>query len=157
VLVVRVHPEYLAGQKLPRKIPLEQLWEERYESIRSFETHLARNGYLVLKFFLNVSKNEQAERFRRRIDRADKNWKFSAGDLEERKLWGKYMAAYEAAVNATSRPWAPWYAIPADDKPYLRATVARIVEDSLRKLDADYPTVSEEKKRELLELRDSIE
>ncbi|MBT8396709.1 MAG: polyphosphate kinase 2 family protein, partial [Gemmatimonadetes bacterium] len=100
VLVVRVHPEYLGGQRLPDMRPLPEIWEGRYESIRDFEGHLARNGNVVLKFFLNVSKEEQAERFRRRIDRPDKNWKFSEGDLAERKRWDDYMEAYEKALNA---------------------------------------------------------
>jgi polyphosphate kinase 2 (PPK2 family) len=111
---------------------------------------------LVLKFFLNVSKEEQAARFRRRIDRPDKNWKFSEGDLAERGLWDEYMNAYEEALNATSKPWAPWYAVPADDKPYLRATVARIVEESLTTLGLEYPQVSDEEKEKLRALRDTI-
>ena len=156
VLVVRVHPEYLGGQRLPQEIPLAQLWDERYESIRDFERHIARNGYLVLKFFLNVSKEEQANRFRRRIDQPDKNWKFSEGDLKERALWDDYMEAYEAALNATSRPWAPWYAIPADSKPYMRAAVAEIVAASMGSLNLDYPQVDEEQKAELQTLRDKI-
>jgi PPK2 family polyphosphate:nucleotide phosphotransferase len=156
VLVVRVHPEYLGGQKLPGRVPLQRRWQERYESILDFERHLARNGYVVLKFFLNVSREEQADRFRRRIDRPDKNWKFSEGDLEERGLWDEYMAAYEDALNATSRPWAPWYAIPADSKPYLRASVAEIVADSIASLKLAYPQVSAERMEELLTLRDKI-
>jgi PPK2 family polyphosphate:nucleotide phosphotransferase len=156
VLVVRVHPEYLGGQRLPAELPLEELWEERFHSIREFERHLARSGYLILKFFLNVSKDEQAERFRRRIDRPDKNWKFSEGDLAERELWEKYMEAYEDALNATSRSWAPWYAVPADSKPYLRHTVARIVEGSLSSLGLEFPIVGEEEQAELTRLRDTI-
>lgn len=156
VLVVRVHPEYLEGQRLPREIPLGQQWEERYRSIRDFEAHLARSGFLILKFFLNVSREEQARRFRRRIDRPDKNWKFSDGDLEERRFWDDYMQAYEAALNATSRSWAPWYAIPADNKPFMRLTVARVVEDSLASLGVDYPRVDEDRARELRELRGTI-
>ncbi len=156
VLVVKVHPEYLGGQRLPRDIPLDRLWEERYESIRGFEQHLARNGYLVLKFFLNVSKEEQADRFRRRIDRPDKNWKFSEGDLKERELWGEYMDAYQAALNATSRSWAPWYSIPADSKPFMRAKVAEIVAASLDSLGLEYPQVDSDRKEELQALRDKI-
>ena len=156
VLVVRVHPEYLGGQRLPQEVPLAQLWDDRYESIRDFERHIARNGYLVLKFFLNVSKEEQANRFRRRIDQPDKNWKFSEGDLKERALWDDYMEAYQAALNATSRPWAPWYSIPADSKPYMRAAVAEIVAASMGSLNLDYPQVDEEQKAELLTLRDKI-
>jgi PPK2 family polyphosphate:nucleotide phosphotransferase len=156
VLVVRVHPEYLEGQRLPFQPDLRHLWESRYQSIREFESHLARNGYVVLKFFLNVSREEQAKRFRRRIDRPDKNWKFSEGDLEERALWDRYMEAYEAALQATSRSWAPWYAIPADDKPFMRAAVAEIVERSLDRLDLAYPEVDEEGRAKLEVLRDRI-
>jgi PPK2 family polyphosphate:nucleotide phosphotransferase len=156
VLVVRVHPEYLGGQRLPRDFPLDDLWAERYHSIREFERHLARNGYMILKFFLNVSKEEQADRFRRRIDRPDKNWKFSEGDLAERNLWGRYMEAYQEALNATSLPWAPWYAVPADDKPFLRHTVAQIVEESLASLGLKFPKVSEEERKELRRLRETI-
>jgi PPK2 family polyphosphate:nucleotide phosphotransferase len=156
VLVVRVHPEYLGGQRLPRDVPLRRLWKERYDSIRDFERHLARNGYLVLKFFLHVSKEEQAERFRARIDRPDKNWKFSEGDLAERDLWNRYMEAYEKALNATSRSWAPWYAVPADSKPFLQATVAEILEASLGSLGLEYPKIDRKQRRELLALRDRI-
>lgn len=156
VLVVRVHPEYLKGQRLPRELPLPKLWEERYASIRDFEAHLARNGYMVLKFFLNVSKEEQARRFRRRIDRPDKNWKFSQADLTEREHWQAYMKAYESALNATSRPWAPWYAIPADDKPFMRATVAGLVDESLASLGLAFPRVSKAGQKKLEVLRDSI-
>ncbi len=157
VLVVRVHPEYLGGQRLPRDVALEDLWDERFKSILDFERHLARNGYVILKFFLNVSKEEQADRFRRRIDRPDKNWKFSEGDLEERTHWDRYMEAYERALNATSRPWAPWYAVPADDKPYLRTNVAQIVEQSLLSLGLEFPRVSEDEREKLEALRDTIE
>jgi len=156
VLVVRVHPEYLEGQRLPEATELGHLWESRYASIRDFESHLARNGFMILKFFLNVSLDEQAERFRRRIDRPDKNWKFSEGDLKERALWDQYMEAYEACLNATSRPWAPWYSIPADSKPYLRTTVADIVRRSMETLGLSYPEVDEEGREELLALRDRI-
>ena len=156
VLVVRVHPEYLEGQRLPRDLPLDRLWEERYESINCFEQHLARNGTLILKFFLNVSEEEQAERFRRRIDDPDKNWKFSKGDVAERALWGRYMEAYEAALNATSRPWAPWYAIPADDKPYMRATVAKLIVENVRTLGVEFPDIGEDRRAELVALRASI-
>jgi PPK2 family polyphosphate:nucleotide phosphotransferase len=156
VLVVRVNPGYLKGQKLPRDLPLEELWGERYESILDFERHVARSGFVVLKFFLNISKEEQADRFRRRIDRPDKNWKFSEADLEVRKQWDAYMEAYEAALNATSRPWAPWYAIPADDKPYMRMTVAGIVQQSMETLDLEYPQGDRERKKELQAMRKRI-
>jgi PPK2 family polyphosphate:nucleotide phosphotransferase len=156
VLVVRVHPEFLDGQRLPVDVPLRQRWKERYDSIRDFERHLARNGYVVLKFFLHVSTEEQAERFRDRIDRPDKNWKFSEGDLVERELWARYMDAYEKALNATSRPWAPWYAVPADSKPFLQATVAEIIEASLDSLGLEYPEVGRDRRKELLALRERI-
>lgn len=157
VLVVRVHPEYLGGQKLPYKPELEQLWQQRYESICDHEKHLARNGTIVLKFWLNVSQQEQHKRFLSRLNDPRKNWKFSAGDVEESKLWKDYMNAYEKTLNATSRPWAPWYAIPADDKPYARLQVAEIVVESLNRLNLQYPEMSKrqvednEKMRELLE------
>jgi PPK2 family polyphosphate:nucleotide phosphotransferase len=157
VLVVRVNPGYLAAQKLPRGIPPEELWAERFESIVHFERHVARSGFVILKFFLNVSGDEQAERFRRRLDRPDKNWKFSEGDLDVRKQWGDYMEAYEAALNATSRPWAPWFAVPADDKPYMRATVAGIVQKSLESLDLSYPKVDKEGRKRLQALRERID
>ncbi|MGW8265378.1 MAG: PPK2 family polyphosphate kinase [Longimicrobiales bacterium] len=156
VLVVRVHPEYLDGQRLPGHTTLRQLWKERFDSFRDFERHLARNGYLVLKFFLHVSKQEQAKRFRARIDRPDKNWKFSEGDLAERELWDRYMDAYEKALNATSRPWAPWYAVPADRKSFLQATVAEIIEASLDSLGLEFPEVGRKRRKELLALREKI-
>jgi PPK2 family polyphosphate:nucleotide phosphotransferase len=138
VLVVKVHPEYLQGQKLPG-LDMKTIWQERYESIADSEKHLARNGTVILKFWLNVSRDEQRDRFLARIDDPTKNWKFSHGDLEERALWPKYMAAYQEALNATSRPWAPWYAIPADDKPFMRLTVAQVLRDTLKKLPLAYP------------------
>lgn len=156
VLVVRVNPGYLGPQKLPRDLPLEELWGERYESILDFERHVARSGFVILKFFLNISKEEQADRLRRRIDRPDKNWKFSEADLEVRKQWDAYMEAYEAALNATSRPWAPWYAIPADDKPYTRMTVAGIVQQSMESLDLEYPQGDRKRLKELQAMRKRI-
>lgn len=143
VLVVKVHPEFLGGAKLPPGTATgQELFEERYESIRDFERHLARNGTIVLKFWLNVSRDEQKARFLKRLNDPAKNWKFSAGDLAERKLWPKYMDAYQDALNATSREHAPWYAIPADDKPYMRLQVATIAVETLRKLDMAYPSLS---------------
>ncbi len=141
VLVVRVHPEYLGSQKLPSAPPLDQLWEERFESIRDHERHLARNGTVIVKFFLHVSKEEQRRRFLDRLDEPEKNWKFSVGDVEERAHWDAYQAAYEAALAATSRPWAPWYALPADDKRYMRVAAADIVVRTLEALDLSYPEV----------------
>lgn len=149
VLVVRVHPEYLDGQKLPPIDDLSQLWDQRYESIRNFEQHAARNGTVVIKFFLNVSKEEQKKRFLDRIDESESNWKFSAADITERARWADYMEAYEICLNETSRPWAPWYVIPADDKPYMRRKVAGIIVDTLEQLDISFPKVGDERRREL--------
>ena len=157
VLVVRVHPEYLGGQKLPFQVGLDELWQQRYESIRDHEKHLARNGTVVLKFWLNVSRDEQRKRFLSRLDDQRKNWKFSSGDVDESGLWGDYMNAYEQALNATSRPWAPWYAIPADDKPSARLQVAEIIVESLKSLNLEYPKVSERHLKEIEEMRKLLE
>jgi PPK2 family polyphosphate:nucleotide phosphotransferase len=157
VLAVRVHPEYLKGQKLPDPIDLKNIWQQRYESIRDHEKHLARNGTVILKFWLNVSKKEQKQRFLARIDEPRKNWKFSAGDVHERRFWKSYMTAYEDAVNATSRPWAPWYAIPADDKPFMRLSVAKIIVKSLKKLELKYPTVGDSQSAKFSEMRRILE
>ncbi len=156
VLVVRVHPEYLEGQRLP-SYDLDTIWGERFESIRNFEKHLADNGTVIVKFFLNVSLDEQKERFLRRIDKPSKNWKFNEGDVEERKRWPDYMHAFEEALNATSRPWAPWYAIPADSKPYMRLQVARIVQQTLESLGVDYPELDQEAKAGLAKCRRMLE
>jgi PPK2 family polyphosphate:nucleotide phosphotransferase len=153
VLVVRVHPQFLGGQKLPKQLPLETLWSERFESIVDWEKHLARNGTSIMKFWLNVSQREQHQRFRRRIDESRSNWKFNAGDLKESALWEPYMEAYQATLNATSTPAAPWYAIPADDKPYMRMTVAELVRDRLRSMNLSYPDLGEEDRRRLAEYR----
>ncbi|MBW2507307.1 MAG: polyphosphate kinase 2 family protein [Deltaproteobacteria bacterium] len=156
VLVVRVHPEFLDTQRLPRLDP-KTIWQRRFESIRHFERHLADNGTVIVKFFLNVSLEEQKRRFLRRIDKPRKNWKFNAGDVEERKRWPDYMHAFEDALNATSRPWAPWYAIPADSKPYMRAEVARIVQETLESLGVDFPEIDEAAKAELARCRGMLE
>ncbi len=153
VLVVKVHPEYLGGQKLPEPPPLEQLWAERYESIRNHEKHLARNGTVILKFWLNVSHAEQKERFIARLDEPEKNWKFSSGDVRERGYWKDYMQAYEDALSATSRPWAPWYAIPADDKPFMRLCVAEIIVQTLLGLGLRYPKASAKERARFDEMR----
>jgi PPK2 family polyphosphate:nucleotide phosphotransferase len=153
VLVVRVHPEYLGGQKLPFQPPLEQLWQERLESIQDQEKHLARNGTVILKFWLNISQQEQHRRFISRLDDQRKNWKFSSGDVSESSHWGDYMHAYEEALKATSRPWAPWYAIPADDKPFMRLQVAETVVSALEDLDLQYPTVSDKQLAKMEEAR----
>lgn len=139
VLVVRVHPKILQTQQLPNSIDLDTIWEERFESIRDLEKHLARNGTVVVKFWLNVSKDEQKERFLDRLNNEEKHWKFDPGDLKERGFWDDYMQAFEAALSATSRPWAPWYAIPADNKPYMRACVAEIIVAALNEIGLQYP------------------
>lgn len=156
VLVVRVHPEILQAQRLPGPGDLDKLWNERFESIRNFEQHLARNGTVVIKFWLNVSRDEQRERFCDRIDHPDKNWKFSHRDIEEAGHWDAYMHAYEQALNATSRPCAPWYAVPADSKSYMRACVAEIIVDTLSRLDIAYPVVSEDERARMRELRRTL-
>lgn len=143
VLVVRVHPEILGYQKLPGDVDLETIWDERLTSIRQQEEHLARNGTVILKFWLNVSRDEQKRRFLARLDNADKNWKFEPRDLVERRYWDDYMNAYESALNATSRPWAPWYAIPADNKSYMRARVADIIIATLQSIGLRYPVPSD--------------
>ena len=145
VLVVRVHPKFLQAQKLPYKINLNQLWKERYGSIRNHEKHLAQNGTIILKFWLNVSKDEQRNRFLSRLEEPHKNYKFSMGDVHERSYWAKYMLAYEESLNATSRSWAPWYAIPANNKPYMRMTVADIIVRTMKNMDLKYPTVGPDK------------
>jgi PPK2 family polyphosphate:nucleotide phosphotransferase len=156
VLVVRVHPEFLERQRLPN-MNLETLWKERFASIRDFEKHLAENGTIIVKFFLHVSKEEQKRRLLRRIDRPSRNWKFSAGDVQERKRWPEYMAAFEDALNETSRAYAPWYAIPADDKPFMRLEVARIVQQSLESLGVDYPKIDDAARMALADCRRALE
>ena len=141
VLVVKVHPGILDNQRLPGGTSVEQRFEERYVSLREHEAHLARNGVIVVKFFLNVSKEEQAKRFLSRLEVPSKNWKFAAGDMRERKHWAEYMDAYETALNETSREGAPWYAIPADSKSYMRLQVAKILRQTLESLPLEYPSV----------------
>ena len=153
VLVVRVHPKILGYQKLPGEIDMGSIWDDRITSIRQQEEHLARNGTVILKFWLNVSKQEQKARFLSRLDEAEKNWKFEPKDVVERRYWDDYMAAYEDALNGTSRPWAPWYAIPADDKPYMRARVADIIIETLQSIGLRYPEPSTEDRAEFAEAR----
>jgi PPK2 family polyphosphate:nucleotide phosphotransferase len=144
VLVVRVHPEILDSQKLPNNVDPDTIWDERFESIRDFEKHIARNGTVVIKFWLNVSREEQRKRFLDRLNDDDKQWKFKPQDIKERGYWNDYMQAYEAALNATSRPWAPWYAIPANSKPYMRACVAEIIAEAMGSIGLEYPQASAE-------------
>jgi PPK2 family polyphosphate:nucleotide phosphotransferase len=156
VLVARVHPKILDYQKLPGNIDLASIWDERLTSIRQQEEHLARNGTVILKFWLNVSKDEQKRRFLSRLDEFDKNWKFEPNDVKERRHWDAYMHAYEEAMNATSRPWAPWYAIPADDKPYLRARVADVIISALQSIGLKYPEPSAEDRAEFAAARHEL-
>ena len=151
VLVVKVHPEYLQKQKLPAPLVTKKIWEERYEDINNFERHLARNGTLILKFFLHVSKEEQKKRFLERLEEPDKHWKFSLQDLNERQFWGDYMRSYEEALTATSTKWAPWYVIPADNKALARVLVSNILTKAIEDLKLAYPAVSKEEKAGLAE------
>jgi PPK2 family polyphosphate:nucleotide phosphotransferase len=157
VLVVRVHPQMLNAQKLPDPVNLETIWDDRLRSIREQEEHLARNGTVILKFWLNVSKDEQRRRFLDRLDDPSKHWKFEPRDVVERRHWDSYMQAYEAALNATSRPWAPWYAIPADDKPYMRARVAEIIIEALQGIGLEYPEPSAADRAEYEQMRRELE
>ncbi|MBT8123104.1 MAG: polyphosphate kinase 2 family protein, partial [Gammaproteobacteria bacterium] len=157
VLVVRVHPEYLGGQQLPAYVDTDTIWQSRYESIREHEKHLAANGTVILKFWLNVSRDAQRQRFLDRLNEPEKNWKFSTGDMRERGFWDDYMQAFEDAVRETSRPWAPWYAIPADSKSYMRMAVADIVVRAMQSLDMHYPEVHEDERRHFEELRKQLE
>lgn len=156
VLVVRVHPELLARQKLPPSLTGKAIWKNRFKSIRSFERHLARNGTLILKFFLHISLEEQRQRLLARLDEPAKRWKFSAGDIAERKLWDKYMAAYEDAIRATSRDHAPWYVVPADSKPFARLVVARAIVDALSRLDLKYPMVGGGELKEMQKIKAAL-
>jgi PPK2 family polyphosphate:nucleotide phosphotransferase len=157
VLVVRVHPQLLAGQKLPGEVNLESIWDARLQSIREQEAHLSRNGTIILKFWLNVSRDEQKRRFLERLDRPEKNWKFEPADVAERRYWDQYMHAYEEALNATSRPWAPWYAIPADNKKYMRARVSEILVQSLQSIGLSYPEPDAEKRKQFKRARAELE
>ena len=149
VLVVRVHSEFLGKQKLPPKLIGKKIWSERFEDIRNFEQYLARNGVVVRKFFLHVSKKEQKRRFLDRIDHSEKNWKFSSNDASERDFWDDYMGAYEEMIQETATKESPWYVVPADNKWFTRAAVAAAVIEALASLDLEYPEVGKEKLKEL--------
>jgi len=156
VLVVKVHPEIATKyQRLPAE-SLENLWEGRYASIREHEAHLARNGTRILKFFLNIGKDEQRDRFVARIDEPEKNWKFSEGDVKERGFWDDYQKAYEEAINETASPEAPWYVIPANDKKNMRLIVSKIIREELESLDMSYPEVNEDRRGELALFRENL-
>ena len=157
VLVVRVHPEILRSQGLPKELrDKKTLWEERYRSIVDLEEHLHRNGTRIIKVFLHLSKDEQRKRFLERIDEADKNWKFSLADIHERKYWKQYMKAYEACLNATSTDHAPWYVVPADDKENARLIVSQIVIDVFKQLKMAYPKTTPKRRRELESIREAL-
>lgn len=155
VLVVKVH-DLLRYQQLPSELIDENIWQKRYDQINNFEKYLAENGTVVIKFFLHVSKDEQKERFLARIDDKTKNWKFSAADVEERKYWDKYQDAYEEAISATSKKSAPWYIIPADKKWFARLLVSEIIVETLKKLDLEYPKLSDEQVAELQKCKENL-
>ena len=157
VLVVRVHPNILDVQKLPAEVQRKGFWKVRFKEINNFENYLVRNGIIVLKFFLNISKKEQKSRFLKRINKAEKNWKFSYADVEEREHWDDYMNAYEDMLNHTSTKWAPWYVIPADRKWFTRTAVAAIIVSKLKALNLRYPAVSEEHKRDIEKAKQILE
>ena len=157
VLVVRVHPEILRSQGLPKELLDEKnIWEERYRSIVEMESHLYRNATRTIKIFLHLSKGEQKKRFLARIDDPDKNWKFSLADIHERKYWKQYMEAYEECLNATSTHQAPWYAVPADDKPNARLIIASILLDTLKSLKMEYPKTTSKRRQELQSIRKQL-
>ncbi len=159
VLVVRVHDQILTqGQRIPSELtdPISDVWTQRLEHIRNFEHYLYRNGTRVVKFFLNLSRDEQRDRFLDRLNTPSKNWKFSEGDVKERGYWDQYMDAYEKAINATATPEAPWYVIPADDKKNMRLMVAQAVLDQLHQLDMEYPSVSLEREAEFEKYREML-
>jgi PPK2 family polyphosphate:nucleotide phosphotransferase len=148
-LVVRVHPELLAKQKLPQQLITKAIWEDRYRDIRHFERYLARNGVIIRKFFLNVSREEQKKRFLERLDNPAKNWKFSSADLRERGFWKQYMEAYEDMICNTATDCAPWYVVPADNKWFTRVVVAAVVIEALASLNLQYPELTAEQRKEL--------
>lgn len=157
VLVARVHPRVLAAQKLPPPLATERIWDERLEDIAAYERYLSRQGIVVLKFFLHVSKEEQRERFLSRLDDPAKNWKFNAGDVAERARWDSYMGAYEAAIAATAAPHAPWYVVPADRKWFTRLVVVAAIIEALEKLDLHYPRVDDTQRAALAEARAALD
>jgi PPK2 family polyphosphate:nucleotide phosphotransferase len=156
VLVVRVHPEFLGAQRLPPRVVSKKIWQERCEDIAAFERYLARQGYAIVKFFLHVSRDEQKKRFLERLDRPEKNWKFSPADVKERAHWDAYMAAYEDAIRRTAAPHAPWYVVPADHKWFARLIVAGAITQTLDALDLRYPVVNGEKKKALAAARTAL-
>ncbi len=147
--MVRVHPEYLENQRIPPKLVTKRIWKERFEDINAFERYATRNGIVIRKFFLHVSRKEQKRRFLERIEQPEKNWKFSTADAKERALWGQYMRCYEDMIQNTSSPDAPWYVVPADHKWFTRLVVAAAVVDALEDLNLKFPKVDRAKRKEL--------
>jgi PPK2 family polyphosphate:nucleotide phosphotransferase len=156
VLVVRVHEAILANQKLPAAVVGKKIWKERLKDIASFEDYLARQGTVILKFFLHVSRQEQKKRFMERLDQPEKNWKFSSADVQERQHWDRYMAAYEDAIRATATPHAPWFVVPADNKWFTRLVVATAIVDAIERLDLAYPKLDEAKLKALADARQAL-
>ncbi|MEO8604261.1 MAG: polyphosphate kinase 2 family protein [bacterium] len=157
VLVVRVHPEILGKQRLPPEVVTKKIWSQRYEDINAFERYLTRNGVVIRKFFLHVSKEEQRKRFLERLERPEKNWKFSLADAKERQHWKDYQQAYESMIRHTSTPHAPWFVVPADNKWFTRVIVAGAVADALSDLNLCYPKVDAAKKKELEQVRAALQ
>jgi PPK2 family polyphosphate:nucleotide phosphotransferase len=157
VLIVRVHPEILQNEKLPRKLVTKHIWQERFEDINCFERHLTRNGIAVVKFFLHLSKGEQKRRFMERLDNPEKNWKFSAADVKEREHWDAYQDAYEDMIEHTAAPHAPWYVVPADNKWFTRLLVSQAIVDTLKSMKLSYPKVTGKEKAALEEARRKLE
>jgi len=157
VLAVRVHPEFLDAEKLPETLVSDDIWRNRFEDINAFERYVTRNGFVVLKFFLHLSKKEQKKRFLERLEDPDKNWKFSMSDALERKHWGEYMQAYEDMIRNTSTKRAPWYVVPADHKWFTRLVVAEVVIDALERLDVSFPKIDAKKRKELKNARIALE
>jgi PPK2 family polyphosphate:nucleotide phosphotransferase len=157
VLVVRVHPDLLKDERIPDELMGKNIWQERFEDISNAERYLTRNGVVIRKFFLNLSKGEQKRRFLQRLENPEKNWKFSASDIRERKYWDDYMKAYEETIAATSKKHAPWYVVPADNKWYTRLVVAAAIVDTLEELKLSYPKLSPQERKELLAARKELE
>jgi len=156
-LVVRVHPEYLEKQRLPRELATDRIWDHRFEDIRNWEKYLTRNGTVIRKFYLHISKDEQKRRFLSRLEEPEKNWKFQAGDVKERALWDEYQRAYEDMLGATSTTYAPWHIIPADHKWFARLAVADIIIDTLRSMKLHYPKLSKETRAGLDAAKQTLE
>ena len=156
-LVVRVHPEFLSGQKLPSSLVTNRIWKERFADISGFERYATRNGIAICKFFLHVSRDEQKRRFLSRLDEPSKNWKFSLNDVKERRLWNEYMHAYEEMIQHTSSAYAPWYVVPADQKWFTRLVVASAIVHTMERLDLEFPRIDKDQRKELAAARAALE